>query len=69
MKKGNIISGAIMGVPLECRNVHVGVSSERRNVHIRSSELRNVHNDCSHVETRWITDEKARSVRSVAALF
>ena len=50
--KGNTISGAIMGVSWERRNIHIGVSSERRNVHIVSSELRNVHNDCSHVDGR-----------------
>ena len=49
---GNIIGGAIMGI-FHC-NVGmfllIGVTSERRNVHIVSSELRNVHDDCSHVD-------------------
>ena len=31
----------------------MGVALERRNVHIFSSELRNVHNGCFHADGRW----------------
>ena len=54
-----------MGVSLERRNVHIGVSYEQpRNIHIGvskkprnvphivPSQLRNVHNGCSHIDGR-----------------
>ena len=41
-----------MGVSSERRNVHIGVSWERRNVYIASSELWNVYNGCSRVDGR-----------------